>query len=90
MTNYDLANVSIRLLAIGTTFPLPSVTIMRKPVGIASASFQTPHGMGTRVHVVCDDGTCWYLDSGTWHQLGGIPGTPGGDFVPNQHAREQV
>ena len=62
---------------------------MRKPVGIASASLQNQHGVGTRVHLVCDDGTCWYLDSGTWHQMAGIPGTPGGDFAPGADAREQ-
>ena len=61
---------------------------MRKPVGIASASFQNQHGVGSRVHVVCDDGSCWYLDSGTWHQMAGIPGTSGGDFAPGAHARE--
>lgn len=69
--------------------PFTSQQSMRKPVGIATASFQNQHGVGTRVHVVCDDGTCWYLDSGKWHQMAGIPGTPGADFAPDAHAREQ-
>lgn len=60
-----------------------------RTVGIASASFQNQHGIATRVHCVCDDGTCWILEGGTWHQIVGIPGTINADFIPETQPREQ-
>jgi hypothetical protein len=69
-------------------FKSSSLLSMRTPVGIASASFQNQRGVGTRLYAVCNDGTCWYLDDGTWKQMAGIPGTAGADFTPSSHVTE--